>query len=127
MSITITREQRDVIYERLLTRLTGINDIYIAAREEDFGAAKRLSGEFADYLLILNDDLGWGDHLEGSVRLTSSPDRLRRALSRLKQLAEAEDRQEAELRAEVQERQERNRVMRETCEQLLAELGNTER
>lgn len=122
MSITITGEQRDALYEQLVIRLTGLNDVYIAAEQENFEEAEALSGEFVDCLTLLNSDLGWGDQREGPIRLSSPPDRLRRVLSSLKQRAEGEDRQEAELRAEVQVRQERNRAMRETCEQLLAEL-----
>lgn len=125
MSITITGEQRDVLYEQILIRLTGIGDVCIAAEEGDFDTAQTLSGEFADYLLLLHEGLGWGDRHEGPARLTSAPAVLRRALSRLVRRAEAEDPQEAELaelRAEVEERQERNRMTRETCERLLAEL-----
>lgn len=126
MSITITGEQRDVLYEQILIRLTGISDVYLTAEEGDFDAAQSLSGEFADYLLLLHEGLGWGEHHEGPVQLSSSPEVLRRALSRLMRRVEVQDPQEAELaelRAEVEERQERNRMTRETCEQLLAELG----
>jgi hypothetical protein len=125
MSMTITGEQRDVLYEQVLIRLTGISDVYIAVEEGDFDAAQGLSGEFADYLLLLHEGLGWGDHHEGPVQLTASPDVVRRVLGRLMCRVDAQDPQEAELaelRAEVEGRQERNRMTRETCEQLLAEL-----
>lgn len=59
--MTINPEQRDALYASIIVRLTGINDVYLAVEEGEFEVADRLSSEFADYLRLLHDDLGWGD------------------------------------------------------------------
>ena len=119
---TITAEQRDALYEHILVRLTGINDINIALDQGDFAEAAALCDEFADCLRLLHDDLGWGDASQGLVELESPADVVRRALSRMKQRAETEDRLEARESAELEERRRQNRLVRETCSSVLAEL-----
>lgn len=55
---TLTAEQRDALYEHILVRLTGINDINISLEQGEFGEVARLCDEFADFLRLLHDDLG---------------------------------------------------------------------
>lgn len=118
----ITAEQRDALYEHIVVRLTGVNDINIALEQGDFAEAARLCDEFGDFLRLLHDDLGWGDKAQGAVELTSPPNVIRRSLARVKQRAETEDRLEAEESAELEERRSQNRLVRETCSLVLAEL-----
>jgi hypothetical protein len=40
--LTITRAQRDAIYELVVTHLTGIGDVWVSVDRRDFAAAKRL-------------------------------------------------------------------------------------
>jgi hypothetical protein len=120
--LTITAEQRDVLYEHILVRLTGINDINIALDQEDFAEAAALCDEFADCLRLLHDDLGWGDKSQGSIELKAPADVVRRSLSRVKERAETEDRLEAKESAELEERRRQNRLVRETCSFVLSEL-----
>ncbi|MCW2988815.1 MAG: hypothetical protein JWM24_1753 [Solirubrobacterales bacterium] len=42
MSLTITAQQRDALYDRILDRLSGIGDVWLAARAENFDAAVSL-------------------------------------------------------------------------------------
>jgi hypothetical protein len=120
--LTITAEQRDVLYEHVLVRLTGINDINLALEQGEFEEAARLCDEFADFLRLLHDDLGWGDKAQGPVELKSPPGVIGRSLARVKQRAETEARLEAEETAELEERRTQNRLVRETCSSVLAEL-----
>lgn len=119
---TITAEQRDALYEHILIRLTGVNDINIALEQGDFEEASRLSDEFADCLRLLHDGLGWGDTAQGTIELKAPADVVRRSLSRVRERAEAEDRLEAEESAELEARRRQNRLVRETCSLVLAEL-----
>lgn len=121
---TITAEQRNALYEHILVRLTGVNDINIALEQGNFEEASRLSDEFADCLRLLRDGLGWGDSAQGSIELKAPADVVRRSLSRVKERAESEDRLEAEESAELETRRSQNRLVRETCSLVLADLEN---
>lgn len=120
---TITAEQRDALYRHILVRLTGINDINLALDRGDFREASQLSDDFADCLRLLHDDLGWGEAFQGSLELSAPTDVVRRALMRVKQRAEVEDGLEAEEAAEMEASRKQNHLVRETCSQVLAELG----
>jgi hypothetical protein len=123
MSLTISAEQRDALYDQILDRLSGIGDIEIAVQAAKFETAERLGRAYSDDLRLLVNDLGFG-HGDGElVELTSPPDLLRRALARLRDLAEAHSAsQEAELAA-VWELKDRNRLVAEACTSVLGELG----
>lgn len=121
--MTINPEQRDALYASIIVRLTGINDVYLAVEEGEFEVADRLSSEFADYLRLLHDDLGWGDRTKSSVELTSPTDVLERALRRLRERAEIEGSEDATERVELQEQETQVRLVQETCDQLLSSLG----
>lgn len=120
--LTITAEQRDALYEHIVVRLTGVNDINIALEQGGFEEASRLSDEFADCLRLLHDGLGWGDAAQGSTELKAPADVVCRSLSRVKERAETEDQLEAEESAELEARRRQNRLVRETCGLILAEL-----
>lgn len=86
MSIAITAKERNALYGEIVVRLTGIDALYRAVDAEDFEQAERLGREFCDYLLVLLNDLGWGEVSPSSPRdfeLTTAPDVLRRVLERL--------------------------------------------
>lgn len=119
---TITTAQRNVLYDDILIRITAIGDVLTVIERGEFDKAQKLADEFADYLRLLADDLGWGGLPEANIELKSPPEVLRRSLERLRRIAEIEDREESEERADVQSREARNVLMRETCDQLLAEL-----
>ena len=68
MSLTISRKQRDAIYELVVTHLTGIGDVWIELENRDVATSKRLARAFVEDLHLLND-LGW-DETIGSERVT---------------------------------------------------------
>ena len=121
-SPTITTAQRNVLYDDILIRITAIGDVLTVIERGEFDKAQKLADEFADYLRLLADDLGWGKSSEAAISLKSAPEVLRRSLERLRRIAEIEDEEESQERADVQSREARNDLMRETCDQLLAEL-----
>lgn len=124
--LIITSEQRDVVYDHFLDRISGIGDVWTAIEKEDYEAADRLSREFSDSLLLLWSDLGWGEEAGGPVELTASPDVLRRAFTRLRELASSHAATVEQERQEVREMEERNRLVLEACQQVLTDLAETE-
>lgn len=59
MSVTITRAQRDALYEEVLCDLTGVGDIYLCLDKGDAEQARRLWERFEGQLRLL-DEIGWG-------------------------------------------------------------------
>jgi hypothetical protein len=83
MPVTISRAQRDAIYELVITHLTGIGDVWISVDRREYATAKRLGRAFAEDLRLL-EDLGWADAIDReTVALTVPPDELTRTLARL--------------------------------------------
>jgi hypothetical protein len=90
MSLTITREQRDAIYEVVIDRVSGIDDVWLAVDRRDFATAKRLGRQFAEDLRLL-EDLGWNDHIDSeAVQLHLPTSELTHTIARLhKDVAES--------------------------------------
>jgi hypothetical protein len=122
MSLTITREQRDALYDQIFDRLSGIGDVWLAASMASYETATRLGREYSDDLRLVLDDLGWGDGSSGTVELTTPPDVLRRTLIRLRDAAVSCDSAQQEERARVRAEEERNRLVVEACQQVLTDL-----
>jgi hypothetical protein len=125
MSLTITPAQRDALYDQILDRLSGIGDIELAIELQDYGAAERLGREYCDDLRLLLDDLGLGDGAGEPVELTAPPEVLRRVLPRLRELAKRHTASLEPEWIEVSEIKERNRLVSEACEAVLASLDGT--
>jgi hypothetical protein len=124
MSITITAAQRDALYDQVLDRLSGIGDIEVAIQAENYDDAERLGREYSDDLRLLLDDLGIGGGSGEPVELTAPPEVLRRVLLRLQELARNHTASLEPAWAEVHEVKERNRLVSETCEAVLAGLDS---
>lgn len=117
--LTITAQQRDLLYDRLLLRLSGIDDVWIAVENGRLEEAERLGREFSDELRIL-DDLGWGEHQgDGPVELRTPPEVVRRVVKRIAARAEAEHADEQKERVAIEEAEEERRLVREACEHVL--------
>lgn len=83
MSLTISRKQRDAIYELVVTHLTGIGDVWIELENRDVATSKRLARAFVEDLHLLND-LGWDETIDSErVTLTVPPGELVPTLARL--------------------------------------------
>jgi hypothetical protein len=89
MPVTITRVQRDAIYELIIARLTAIGDVWLSVKRREFADAKRMGRELAEDLRLLGD-LGWAESIDGdTVSLSQPPEELTRALARLHHHASA--------------------------------------
>jgi hypothetical protein len=122
MTVTISGKERDGLYERIVTRLNGIDDVYRAVEAEDWPTAQELGQEFSDLLQFVCADLGWGPRKAESFRLGSPPGVLSRVARVVRDLARVDGAHfEGEKRiAEAHELQARR--LRETCERVLEEL-----
>jgi hypothetical protein len=122
MSVRITAAERDALYEQIIVRLSGIDDVWMAAEAEDFPRANRVAREFSDDLRLLLDDLGWGASSSEPLELVTPPDVLRRVCTRLRGRAEAQRETEEEERAQWQQREEQTQRVLEACRRVLGEL-----
>jgi hypothetical protein len=60
MPVTISRAQRDAIYEMVINHLTAIGDVWLSVDRREYATAKRMGREFAEDLRLL-EDLGWAE------------------------------------------------------------------
>lgn len=124
MAVSITAEQRDALYDRILNRLSGIDDIWLAASSADYDTADRLGREYSDELRLVLDDLGWGDSpAVKELELTTDPVVLRRVFNRLRDSSVSERGAQATSWAESRVLEDRNRLVGEACATVLEALG----
>jgi hypothetical protein len=124
-TVAITSAQRDALYDRILDRLGGIGDIWLAASAEKYETADRLGREYTDDLRLVLDDLGWGERSgTATIELTTPPAVLRRIFTRLRDSAACERVQQQPGWTESRELEDRNRLVGEACEVVLAAVGD---
>jgi hypothetical protein len=123
---TISKDQRDGIYELVRNHLGGIGDVWIALeQDEDFATAERLSLEFGEDFRLLAD-IGWrpgDDRVE--FELTMPPHDLTELLKRLHDEAETllvESPGERRSREEDEETDRRFQTGLDACEEVLIEV-----
>jgi hypothetical protein len=122
MTITITAEERDALYDLIIVRLSGISDIWLTVCSKDYDASNRLGRQYSDELRLIVDDLGWGKGTGEAIELKAPPDVLHRVLGRLRDLAVGQNAAEEKERTEVQQLEERNRLVVEASQRVLATL-----
>lgn len=122
--IKISAAHRDALYDQILDRLSGIGDVWLAVFAEDYEAATQLGREYSDDLRLLLDDLGWGKGQGRSIELTAPPDVLRRVFDRLRATAASQQLSEESELAEFSAFVERNQLVAEACETVLAGLDD---
>ncbi|HEU5064067.1 MAG TPA: hypothetical protein VFT79_13090 [Solirubrobacterales bacterium] len=125
MTITLTKEERDALYERIVVRLNGIDDIHQVVEQEDWDAAQRLGQEFSDLLRFVCSDLGWGEASQPQLTLSAPPDVLSRAATIVRDLAQADANQFESERRDLEVLESEAAYLRQTCERLLAELQDS--
>lgn len=123
---TITKAQRDGIYELVCNHLYGIEDLWIAlGRSRDYATAERLGLEFGEDFRLLSD-IGWNPNEErDSFELTIRPHDLAETLKRLHDEAEkllAESPTERESREEDEATNERLCSGLNACSALLVAI-----
>jgi hypothetical protein len=124
VTVTITHAQRDALYDRILDRLSGIEDIWLAASTGEYETADRLGREYTDELRLVLDDLGWGagPRVE-TLELATAPDVLRRVFGRLRETVADERAHRQAGWIEDRQLEERNRLLGEACQSVLGALG----
>jgi hypothetical protein len=124
-TLTITAEQRSVIYRQVIQHLSGIGDVNLAYGGGHYAAAEKLGDEYAEDLDLLAD-LDWPlDDPREPFELKMPADELERVFRRLHReaedgLGEPEKRRAAAEAAEVQSGYERTA---EVCSDLIAEFS----
>jgi hypothetical protein len=122
MSRTISAEERDALYEQVSLHLSGIEAVWFAIKAKDYATADRIGREFSDDLLLVLDDLGWGEHSAEGIALRTQPEVLRRVLERLRRVAAEQRKLAEEERAEAEREADRNDLVAAVCERVLAGL-----
>jgi hypothetical protein len=123
MTLTLSPEQRDALYDQILDRLSGIGDIELAIEKKDFQTAERVGRKYSDELRLLLDDLGIGEGTGQPIELSSPPDVLRRLLPTLRDGAAKYSEGQEPGWLELMEIRERNRLVVEACDSVLGELA----
>ncbi len=126
VTATITKDQRDGLYELVRHHLYSIEDLWIAfGRSRDYATAERLGLEFGEDFRLLAD-IGWAaDDDHESFELTIPPLDLMEVVRRLRGEAErvlVESGTEREASEEDAKTDERFRAGYDACEKVLANL-----
>lgn len=126
MSITISGQQRRLLYGIAIERLTNIDAIWHAAKTQDWMKAQELGREYGSILQLLAGGLGWGDDSSDDTQLSCSSEVLEHALALIRREAavDAEEQRDVRLMAEAQA--ERIEVF-DVCDQLLVAIGGGRR
>lgn len=85
MAITISGEERDLIYSRLRIDLHAIEDLMPTVERGEYEEADRLASAVADALRLIVEDLRWGPGTGGGIEVSSPPELLLRVLGRLEE------------------------------------------
>jgi len=74
-TLTITRTQRDLVYEWGLGLLFGADAaLWSAIDAEEWSKASEVALRLSDFLRVVNDGLGWGPHHGESITLSAPAD-----------------------------------------------------
>jgi hypothetical protein len=119
MTIEISSMERDLLYGRILLRLSGIDSVWQAICDEDFETAQMRACEFAAMLCLLLDDLGWGERSGRSVLLRSPAEVIAGVARSIPGDAEAEEADETQERQVLELSRTRNQAVRATCKRLI--------
>jgi hypothetical protein len=123
VSITITKEERDALYDRIVVRLSGIDGVYGAVEDEDWAAAQGLGKEFSALLRLVCEDLGWGVGEEETLTLSTPPDVLTHAADSLREMAKRDRMHYEDESKSAEVEANKARYLEQTCERLLGVEG----
>lgn len=122
----ITGRQRELLYDIVFTRLTAIDSVWRAAKEQRWEEAQLLSSEYSDLLRLMVDDLGWGAEQKEAIEFTTPPDVLQRAIEIVKREALVEDHEQRQDRLEVAAVQIQREDTVAACDQILRQLDGVQ-
>jgi hypothetical protein len=99
-------------------RLSGIDSVFTAIREEDLARADRLLQEYADDLRVLRE-LDKADEVEGAVEFMIQPEILKGVFLRLRRTVVAQNAAEEPERVEIRQQERKNFAVIEVCDKVL--------
>lgn len=122
-AITIGREQRDAIYEEVLTDVSGSGDVWAEMQSGDYGAARRTRDRLVGDMRLL-DDIGWEPEPGRELfELTMDGPDLARVLRTLHENAGSTVHEQVTRPLEEAELAQRSLVTQTTCGDLLARIA----
>lgn len=123
MAITIDREQRDAIYEEVLTDLTGSGDVWAELASGNYEAARRTRDRLVGDMRLL-DDLGWEPEADRELfELTMPPAALAAALRTLNENTRSTLHEQITKPLEEADLARRALITQTTCGDVLAQLA----
>jgi hypothetical protein len=122
--VAISGRARNALFEEIVARLHSISDLEMALERHNHEVLEKLGRNFADDLTLISEDLGWEPvDPEATIVLRSSPDVLRRAFARWRDVVLGLDSVEASERAALRERGETTQVVVSACDDVLKRVG----
>ncbi|HET9675975.1 MAG TPA: hypothetical protein VFP21_00555 [Solirubrobacterales bacterium] len=122
MKLLITGRQRDLLYDVVQDRLTGIDRVWWSVQNGEWDDAHRLAREYSNLLRLVVDGLGWGRNHQEAVELRSPPDVLQGALEAIRREVALENPEQMRLRLRAAEAQVDRQHALDACEELLTKL-----
>ena len=123
MNLAITARQRDLLYDVVQDRLTGIDQVWRSVEGSEWDHAQRLAREYSNLLRLVADGLGWGRNRHEGVELTCPADVIQAALEAIRREAAFESQEQLELRLQAAEAQIDRQDALDACDELLGKLA----
>jgi hypothetical protein len=128
MSVTISADQRNALYRRLLDQLRGFDDLLKAVDDGEIETAYRLGRRLTDALSLIQEELGWGEEATGEWELRKIPPKaLARTLARIRDDALTQYEREREEQEEFRSTWDQAALVLETCDFLIPLLSRSSR
>ncbi|HEX6781998.1 MAG TPA: hypothetical protein VF125_08200 [Solirubrobacterales bacterium] len=116
MNLTLTATERNALYRQALGELTVFDDLREAWERGDVETSYRLGRACSDWLRLIVDGLGWGEHASSElVELRIPATELTRIFSRLRDSATLQYEAERSDQEEFRANWERAGLVRDTC------------
>jgi hypothetical protein len=123
MTVTITAEQRDALYDHVLLELSRFGDLQLALDQGDLEAVSRLGRVLSVGLRLIQEELGWGESHSPSYELSKiPPTELARILGRIRDAATEEYESERAQQEEFRAAWDQTALVRDTCAEVLPAL-----
>lgn len=124
---TISRDERDALFNRIALRLNGIDAVRIATEDEDWERAAALGQEFSDLLALVCVDLGWGRGAGEEFKLRTPPEVLGRAIQAMEREASVDYGIHHEDLLMAREAVDEAKTLLRTCQRITAALSKRDR
>jgi hypothetical protein len=124
VTVTISAEKRDALYEYVLDDLDRIEELRRAWERADTETCYTLGRIICDGLRLIMAGLGWGMQSGRPATVTMPPDDLRRILGRLRDRATVYHDWQRPEREELEAQWQRTVTAQEACDEALGALAD---